>query len=599
MDTDAGDLTLYPVERPGKRPRLSFNSDSVDGIPEQWDLQAARAENDNKLKSIFEGIFTKYGKDFTEVGDEIDLQTGKIVVDNGHLLGLQEETDTRNEGQPWLDENGDGDSDMGGDSEKGTGHSHEPPLPSHKDDDIEGDADSDSNDSLVGSALTCNQARKSEDFKLATGIQIEDPGPKDPLWQAPELPRLISTPTPEGRAKVVTPKPPTFIREPSPPGSGSLWTIPRRGRPPGRPRTEGKPKASPSKFRARAKPTYHSSPVAHDWSFSQIPDGDESDDPLQEHQPSPTPSRMTSIRGKRIQGPDFTLNRYLELNQQSKQGGVPRAQSATPTNSDDDADSDTSKRDPHGSCHVALGTSQQCHASQRPASDPKPRSITVPRPRVPRSSYRIITPDEGRMIIRLRHVENLEIKEIHGRLPDYKITQVYAWDYHHWTEARLAPPQLSAPWTKKEMDILEKLKGTDGLSWAEITAKVPGRSRKEIEYELIRLWVGEEVWNEEEWGRDTKGNGVPETPSNPNKRKRPLDTGTPEVDPEHDGDTTSRGFKMLSEDDSDSNSDFDEDSDCDSVKSEAFSFCRLSEIGLEPPHSPKLQDAGQRQGLAA
>lgn len=601
MDTDTDDFTFHPMERPGKRPRLSFDSDSVKDIPEEWDLQAARAQNDNKLKSVFEGIFSKYGKDFTEVGDEIDLQTGEIVVDRGHLLGLQEETDPRNEGQPWLDENEDADSDEGEDPEEETVDSDEPPLPSHKDHDIQGDADSNSNDSLLGSALAYNEAGGSEGSKQATGQQIEDPGPKDPLWQAPELPKSISTPTAKSRAKIVTPKPSIFIREPSPPGSGSLWSVPRRGRPPGRPRTEGKPKASPSKFRSRAKPTSHSSPVAHDWSFSQIPDGDESDDPLQEHQPSPTPSRMTSVRGKRIQGPEFTLNQDLESNRKSMQLGVPRAQSATPTSSDDDAESDTSKLETHGNCHVAFGTSLQCHASQRPESGFKPPSFTVPLDKVSRSSYRLTTPDEARMIIRLRHVEKMDIKEIHNLLPNYKITQVYAWDYYHWTEARLDPPQLSAPWTKEEMKTLEKLKDSDGLSWAEMKAEVPGRSRKEIEYELIRLWVGEEVWNEEEWDRDADGEGVPKQPSNPNKRKRPLDIGTSEVDPEHDGVTASHGFKMLGEDDSDSDSDSDflEDSDCDSVKSEALSFSKLSEIGLEPTHSPKRQDSGQRQGLVA
>jgi hypothetical protein len=42
-----------------------------------------RQKLDNKLKSTFEAIFEKYGKDFTGVGDEIDLRTGEIIVDNG------------------------------------------------------------------------------------------------------------------------------------------------------------------------------------------------------------------------------------------------------------------------------------------------------------------------------------------------------------------------------------------------------------------------------------------------------------------------------------------------------------------------------------
>ena len=41
-----------------------------------------------KLKSRFESIFEKYGKDFTDTADEIDLRTGEIYVDNGHLRSM-------------------------------------------------------------------------------------------------------------------------------------------------------------------------------------------------------------------------------------------------------------------------------------------------------------------------------------------------------------------------------------------------------------------------------------------------------------------------------------------------------------------------------
>ena len=52
------------------------------------ELRRRRAQNDRRLKSIFESIFDKYEKDFEGVGDEIDLETGEIVVDNGHVSGL-------------------------------------------------------------------------------------------------------------------------------------------------------------------------------------------------------------------------------------------------------------------------------------------------------------------------------------------------------------------------------------------------------------------------------------------------------------------------------------------------------------------------------
>ncbi|MCJ1423745.1 hypothetical protein MMC29_001629 [Sticta canariensis] len=52
-----------------------------------------RARNDQRLKSTFEAIFEKYGKDFSAIADEINLQTGEIVVNRGHVLGLKDETD--------------------------------------------------------------------------------------------------------------------------------------------------------------------------------------------------------------------------------------------------------------------------------------------------------------------------------------------------------------------------------------------------------------------------------------------------------------------------------------------------------------------------
>lgn len=56
-------------------------------------LQRDRISNDLKLKSRFEHIFEKYAKDFSNVGDEIDMETGEVVVNNGHLEYMQHERD--------------------------------------------------------------------------------------------------------------------------------------------------------------------------------------------------------------------------------------------------------------------------------------------------------------------------------------------------------------------------------------------------------------------------------------------------------------------------------------------------------------------------
>ncbi|KAI4163781.1 MAG: hypothetical protein LQ342_002554 [Letrouitia transgressa] len=72
---------------PLKRRRL-FESASSD-----LDLAERRARNDLKLKSRFESIFEKYGRDFSGVGDEIDFEKEEIVVNNGHIKGMVNEGD--------------------------------------------------------------------------------------------------------------------------------------------------------------------------------------------------------------------------------------------------------------------------------------------------------------------------------------------------------------------------------------------------------------------------------------------------------------------------------------------------------------------------
>lgn len=90
------------MERPVKRQRITLDSlgtddeDELDCEPNElnqrrdpvYQLEQARARASNKLKSRFESIFAKYERDFTGIGDEIDLRTGRVVVDNGHLQSI-------------------------------------------------------------------------------------------------------------------------------------------------------------------------------------------------------------------------------------------------------------------------------------------------------------------------------------------------------------------------------------------------------------------------------------------------------------------------------------------------------------------------------
>jgi Centromere protein Scm3 len=79
------------MEPPLKRPRLSMFSRD---LPPDETLTRARWRNDLSLKSRFEAIFEKYAQDFTGIGDEIEVATGKVVVSNGHLEAMEDEKDT-------------------------------------------------------------------------------------------------------------------------------------------------------------------------------------------------------------------------------------------------------------------------------------------------------------------------------------------------------------------------------------------------------------------------------------------------------------------------------------------------------------------------
>lgn len=90
------------MDRPVKRQRIAPDSPGTDDEDELecepnelnkrrdpvYQLEQARARASNRLKSRFEDIFAKYEKDFTGIGDEIDLRTGKVVVNNGHLQSI-------------------------------------------------------------------------------------------------------------------------------------------------------------------------------------------------------------------------------------------------------------------------------------------------------------------------------------------------------------------------------------------------------------------------------------------------------------------------------------------------------------------------------
>ncbi|KAI1413985.1 hypothetical protein F5Y13DRAFT_197884 [Hypoxylon sp. FL1857] len=158
------------------------NLDELSMTPTQFDarqdplyhLDKGRAKAATRLKSAFERIFEKYERDFTGVGDEIDLATGEVVINNGHLQSLEDEKDRAREGSISSDEE---ERIMRGKGVKPTE-----------------DARADSSKNNPERSLV---VQKQPDMTVGAnhqfapfGMPPNDPGFPNPgpLWQAPEVP---------------------------------------------------------------------------------------------------------------------------------------------------------------------------------------------------------------------------------------------------------------------------------------------------------------------------------------------------------------------------------------------------------------------------
>ncbi|KAE8382198.1 hypothetical protein BDV26DRAFT_28827 [Aspergillus bertholletiae] len=547
------------IERPRKRPRLSFAT-GADDEPGDIDLQAARAQNDQRLKSIFEDIFEKYGKDFTDVGDEIDLQTGKIVVDNGHIQGMEDEDDT-GEKAPWLFDTekctpddaamvhnlsqysetgtaGDPLEEINTDLQHPQAVTQLQPWP-----DPDGSEDSRESEALIAES-DIDDDRSSVDSLLDIALSVQN-GPDDPLrqknlmntdesvtkkakpaaemptqsqivqknsfvetvdsvWHVPDIGDKFFTP-PLSRSRPTIPF--NVVRSASPPGAGSIWALPGKSRR----NTDIAKKSAKKHETSERKWNPRSSPIMCDWSFAEAPDGNESDDPLQEnYQPSPTPKGGLKIRGKRL-GSD-TPSRRKDLVDDCKvhplqDDHVSQLRQTSVNSADDQHNTADAANQPETTVnHVALDTQfvpksdAKIHgispevtqdANITPSRyQPKPQDSASPSKR----TRTTITPDEARLIVVLKQVQGKKWKEIMDCLPWKKLTQLVQWNHLHWNERRANPPLLSKPWSDAERETLHDLKDQRGLTWHAVRAGLPGRSIAEIEFELLRLWVGDDVW---------------------------------------------------------------------------------------------------------
>ena len=82
-------VKMAQTVRAAKRVKLLPTCEADDNA----DLEAKRRQNEIRLRGTFEAIFEKYARDFTGIGDEVNMETGAVEVDNGHLRGMRHERD--------------------------------------------------------------------------------------------------------------------------------------------------------------------------------------------------------------------------------------------------------------------------------------------------------------------------------------------------------------------------------------------------------------------------------------------------------------------------------------------------------------------------
>ncbi|RYP21464.1 hypothetical protein DL767_009267 [Monosporascus sp. MG133] len=174
------------------------NEDELAMTPFQFDTQQdpmyqldkGRAKAATRLKSTFEHIFEKYEKDFTGVGDEIDLETGEIVVNNGHLESLREPNEdgstSSDEGERIL---------RGKSSRNGSQSKSVMKAPSSSSDSL-GQVSLDpwdepfaANHRLSTLAMAPSPFGTPPPFSFGSSFPSGDPA--DPAWQAPDIPMSL------------------------------------------------------------------------------------------------------------------------------------------------------------------------------------------------------------------------------------------------------------------------------------------------------------------------------------------------------------------------------------------------------------------------
>ncbi|KAF3481972.1 uncharacterized protein GIQ15_04731 [Arthroderma uncinatum] len=555
---------------PNKRRRIDGQFSPFEGQSQDFDVNQARKANDLRLKSRFESIFEKYGKDFSSVGDEIDLAKGTIVVDNGHLTEMGDEHDVGrglwDDFHPEDESDEDNDApgldtksppDTTGSAEGGSAFFQEWVVQDDYNTPTE-NGDQFANGYGVGSLSTCsmnhhlghqilNHQPESSSEKLDGDANLttvttpqksigrdrlfghenyDTPAhnpPGDSIWDAPPIPTTALT---TGLEDMAIAADRLIERTPSPDNSGSLWAAPhsRRKRIPRINEPKDLPKRTPIR---KSKITINDS---------------DSDDPIQDDTPiSSTPKRPVNINTilspkiSTLQTPAPSKNIYnpsqeepLPSLEHNDTNDVTINEQETASNPIMDTPLTNKPADPVTPTSLECTLEADNYLNQEVVSTSKKDGTTgadnvmdSPGAELLASKDLLdtLTPQEVKRLVTLRLVKRKPWREVSLAIPSRSNVQLRQW-YYVYCSRNTNNFSASKPWTDAERTKLGSLAPETGDSWETIRSKFLNKSLEEIQHEWVKTCVGENLW--ESWVNS-------KTPSKAKKRSFPQEPHSPQT----------------------------------------------------------------------
>ncbi|KAK2741895.1 hypothetical protein FQN57_005454 [Myotisia sp. PD_48] len=475
------------MENAAKRRRVDEPASPIGDI----DFNEARKANDIRLKSRFEAIFEKYGKNFGNASDEIDLVTGKVVINNGHLSLMDNELDVGrglwDDFHPDDDDDDDNEEDANEDSSKIQANdagdtiengsiviSQDPPPLFN----FEGNSHEETPPVL---SPHCTDPFKERDSNLLG----DNNSLEDPIWQVPDIgPMPTDVPSSPLRPQDNHQTPPS-------PNSSSLWTYSGQRR---------KRKFIVQKPRTPDRPSAKSPTEA-----PSKENNSDSDDPLQSWTKM-TPRKMLSCPSELVtppaqvdviipstpsilgpplieeehlnapETPGFDVPNTMKDSQISPNNFLceyPNVESSSSVHLDNVLKEllevenifDDASATPNPNINFTTDESQNI-------------SETPPK------SARSLTPEEVKSLITLRLVKKRPWREVSLAIPAHSPAKIRQWYYKNYTKNCSTPTR---PWTTSEQRKMEIFEARPPDTWEELQSAFGNNNAEQVQLDWVNF----------------------------------------------------------------------------------------------------------------